>query len=104
VLTILKKGRIHLLLLMYYSITATRFEFRSSRERKLQALLSTAKTPPLAKTQRKLVPPLQQLQLLEMVLRKLCWCNGKLYCDSNGSRHPRVPRERENFAAVHLSE
>jgi len=42
---------------------------RFSRERKLQALESTAKTPPLAKTQRKLVPPLQ-LQLLEMVLRQ----------------------------------
>jgi hypothetical protein len=68
---------------MYYSTTATRFEFRSSRESKLQALESTAKTPPLAKTQRKLVPPLQQLQLLEMVLRKLCWLsNGKLYCDT----------------------
>jgi hypothetical protein len=42
---------------------------RFSLERKLQALESTAKTPPLAKTRRKLVPPLQQLQLLEKVLR-----------------------------------
>jgi hypothetical protein len=88
-------SRPDLLLLMYYSTTATRFEFRSSRESKLQALESTAKTPPLAKTQRKLVPPLQQLQLLEMVLRKLCWLsNGKLYCDSNSSRDIRAFLER----------